>query len=152
MRRTVLVALSLLLVGAWSQPAQAQVPEEISDLIPNWAEAFNSGDTDAVAALYADDAIRMPPEGEFQRGRAEIAADVTNYAGVGIELRAYGGMVDGKSGSQWGTFKLTGTAEDGTAFEFNGRWMNALVKTADGWKIYRDIWNYGPSGVSSVGN
>lgn len=152
MRRTILTALSLLLVGAWSQPAQAQVPEELADLIPSWAEAFNAGDAAGVAALYADDAIRMPPEGEFQRGAAEIAADVENYAGVSIELRAYGGMVDGKSGSQWGSFKLMGTAEDGTAVEFSGRWMNALVKTADGWKIYRDIWNYGPSGVAPPGN
>ena len=30
--------------------------------------------------------------------------------------------------------------------------MNALKKTADGWKIYRDIWNYGPSGEMPPGN
>jgi hypothetical protein len=30
---------------------------------------------------------------------------------------------------------------------FDGRWMNALEKTSDGWKIHRDIWNYGPSGM-----
>jgi ketosteroid isomerase-like protein len=146
MRRTLIAALSLLLVGAWSQPAQAQVPDELADLIPSWAEAFNAGDAAAVASHYTEDAIRMPPEGEFQRGSEAIAADIANYAGVSIELRAFGGMVDGKSGSQWGAFKLTGTAEDGTAVEFRGRWMNALKKTADGWKIYRDIWNYGPSG------
>ena len=146
MRRTILAALSLLIVGAWSQPARAQVPDELADLIPGWAEAFNAGDGAGVGALYAEDAIRMPPAGDFQQGREVIAADVVNYAGVSIELKAYGGMVDGESGSQWGVFKLMGTAEDGTAVEFSGRWMNALKKTADGWKIYRDIWNYGPSG------
>ena len=152
MRRTILAVLSLLIVGAWSQPAQAQVPEPLKELIPEWAAAFNAGDTYAVAALYAEDAIRMPPEGDLQRGRDAIAADIANYAGVSIELRAVGGLLDGEYASQWGMFRLTGTAEDGTAFEFSGRWMNALKKTSDGWKIYRDIWNFGPSGVSSAGN
>lgn len=152
MRRTILTLLSLSMVGAWSQPVQAQVPEEISGLIPSWAEAFNAGDAAAVAALYTDDARRIPPLGDIQQGREEIAADLANYAGVSIELRAYGGLVDGALGSQWGMFKLTGTAEDGSAVEFSGRWMNALKKTDDGWKIYRDIWNYGPSGVMPPGN
>jgi len=152
MRRTVLTLFSLLVVGAWSQPAQAQVPEPIADILPAWAAAFNAGDAAAVAALYAEDAARIPPVGEVQRGRDAIAADIGNYLGVSIELRAYGGMLDGNVGSQWGTFKLSGTAEDGTAVEFTGRWMNALKKTADGWKIYRDIWNYGPSGVMPPGN
>ena len=152
MRRTILAALSLLLVGAWSQPAQAQVPDELADLIPSWAEAFNAGDAAAVASHYTEDARRIPPVGDIQRGSEEIAADIANYAGVTIELRAFGGMVDGESGSQWGVFALMGTAEDGTAVEYTGRWMNALKKTADGWKIYRDIWNYGPSGAMPPGN
>ena len=152
MRRTILTLFSLLIVGAWSQPVHAQVPEELAGLIPSWAEAFNAGDAAAVASHYTEDARRIPPLGDIQRGREEIAADVANYAGVSIELMAYGGMVDGNGGSQWGTFKLMGTAEDGTAVEFSGRSMNALKKTADGWKIYRDIWNFGPSGVMPPGN
>ena len=152
MRRTILTLFSLLIVGAWSQPVQAQVPEELADLIPSWAEAFNAGDAAAVASHYTEDARRIPPVGDIQRGREEIAADVANYAGVSIDLEAYGGQIDGAMGSQWGTFKLMGTAEDGTAVEFSGRWMNALKKTDDGWKIYRDIWNYGPSGVMPPGN
>jgi ketosteroid isomerase-like protein len=152
MRRTVLALFSLVLVGIWSQPVQAQVPEELAPIIPAWAVAFNAGDAAAVANLYAEDAVRMPPAGEFQRGREAIAADVANYAGISIELEAYGGLLEGKVASQWGRFKLTGTAEDGTAVEYSGRWMNALKKTADGWKIYRDIWNFGPSGVMPAGN
>jgi len=152
MRRTILAALSLMLVGAWSQPARAQVPDELADLIPSWGEAFNAGDGAAVASHYTEDARRIPPVGDIQQGREAIAADVANYAGVSIELRAWAGMIDGKVGSQWGWFKLTGTAEDGTAVEFSGRWMNALKKTADGWKIYRDIWNFGPSGEMPPGN
>ena len=66
MRRTLLAALSLLLVGAWSQPAQAQVPDELADLIPSWAEAFNAGDGAAVASHYTEDARRIPPLGDIQ--------------------------------------------------------------------------------------
>jgi len=152
MRRTVLTLFSLLLVGAWSQPVQAQVPEELAPIIPAWEAAFNAGDAAAVAANYAEDAVRMPPAGDYQKGREAIAADIANYAGIGIELKAYGGLLEGSVASQWGTFKLTGTAEDGTAVEFTGRWMNALKKTADGWKIYRDIWNFGPTGVMPAGD
>ena len=128
MRRTILAVLSLLIIGAWSQPAQAQVPEELADIIPAWADAFNAGDAAAVAAHYTEDAIRMPPAGDFQEGREAIAADVANYAGVGIELKAIGGLLEGNVASQWGAFRLTGTAEDGTAVEFKGRWMNSLKK------------------------
>jgi len=152
MRRTFPALLSLLLVGTWFQPAQAQVPEPFKDILPQWAAAFNAGDAAAVASLYAEDAVRIPPEGELQRGREAIAADLANYAGITIELNAYGGLMAGDVGSQWGTFKLSGTDEDGNAVEFSGRWMNALKKTADGWKIYRDIWNFGPSGVMPPAN
>ena len=113
MRRTILAALSLLLVAVWSQPAQAQVPDELADLIPSWGEAFNAGDAAGVASHYTEDARRIPPVGDIQRGREAIAADVANYAGVSIELRAYAGMIDGKVGSQWGWFTLTGTLKMG---------------------------------------
>ena len=70
MRRTILAALSLLLVGAWSQPAQAQVPDELADLIPSWGEAFNAGDAAGVASHYTEDARRIPPVGDIQQGAA----------------------------------------------------------------------------------
>lgn len=147
MRRTIFAALSLLLVGAWSQPAQAQVPDELADIIPGWAEAFNAGNAAAVAAHYTEDAIRMAPEGDMQEGREAIAAATSEFAGVSIKLKAAGGLLEGDHASQWGMFELNWTGENGEPLAVSGRWMNALKKTSEGWKIYRDIWNYGPTGI-----
>jgi uncharacterized protein (TIGR02246 family) len=146
MRRTVLALLSVVAVGTWSQPAQAQVPEPLAELIPAWEAAFNAGDGAAVAAMYTEDGVRLPPEGDLLKGREAIAAELANYAGLSIDLRATGGQLDGSVASEWGTFELTGTDENGEAVKISGRWMNALKKTADGWMIHRDIWNFGPDG------
>ena len=56
-------------------------------------------------------------------------------------------MIDGDMATQWGTYEVSWTDEEGMEGGFNGRWMNMLKKTSDGWKIHRDIWNFGPSGM-----
>jgi uncharacterized protein (TIGR02246 family) len=149
MRRTFL-AVSLLLAAASAclpARAKAQVPEPVADLIPLYQDAFNAGDGAAVANLYAKDAVRLPPEGPELQGQKAIAADVVNnYGGTSIVLRAVGGLLDGDVATLWGVFELHGTDALGEAWTVGGRWMNALKKTDDGWKIYRDIWNFGPEG------
>jgi uncharacterized protein (TIGR02246 family) len=123
------------------------VPEPAAELISLYQDAFNAGDGNAVANLYAADAVRLPPEGPEIKGHQAIAADVhNNYAGTSIILRAVGGLLDGDVATLWGIFELHGTDALGEAWTVGGRWMNALKKTDDGWRIHRDIWNYGPEG------
>ena len=146
MRSTLVGLVALLLAGTWSTPVQAQVPQPLEDVITEWQATFNEGDAEGIAVMYTEDAVRMPPEEELQRGREAIAADVGNYAGISIRLKAMGGLLEGDVAASWGMYELTGTGEDGEVTVVSGRWMNALKMTDDGWKIHRDIWHVGPEG------
>ena len=136
--------MTLALLGLFAAaPLSAQAPEPLADLIAEWAAAFNAGDAAGVAELYTEDAIRIPPDEDFIRGREEIAAGAAAFDGFTIKLRTYGGLIEGDVATSWGAYELSGTVE-GESVTQQGRWMNAVKKTADGWKIHRDIWNYSP--------
>jgi len=55
-------------------PALAQDKATIQSLSDQFAKAFNTGDAAAVAALYTEDAIILPPGGEMMKGRSAIQA------------------------------------------------------------------------------
>lgn len=83
-RLTTLVLLSLLVTCApASEPAQpvaqqadttAADAEAIRGLIGKFHDAFESGDLDGVVAVYAADAVVLPPGGAVQVGAAAIRA------------------------------------------------------------------------------
>src|SRR5690242_2293920 len=55
-------------------PALAQDKATIQRLSDKFVKAFNAGEAAAVAALYTDDAIILPPGGEITKGRSAIQA------------------------------------------------------------------------------
>ena len=141
MRRKLLAVASLLVLLTTAGMAGAQeTPAPLDGILNDWEAAFNEGDYAGVAALYTEDAIRMPPGEELIRGRAGIVERSQQFAGFKIDLQSYSGIIDGDLGTTWGTYKLTGTV-DGMPMTIEGRWMNAVKKTSEGWKIYRDIWH-----------
>lgn len=141
MHRKLLAVASILLLLTTAGVASAQeTPAPLSGILEDWEAAFNKGDYAAVAALYTEDAIRMPPGEELIRGRAGVVERSQQFAGFKIQLNTYSGLLDGDLGTSWGTYKLTGTVE-GKPMTIEGRWMNAAKKTSEGWKIYRDIWH-----------
>lgn len=144
MKRKAFGAVILLVALASARALPAQTPEPLSQLLVEWQAAFNAGDAAAAAALYTKDAVRMPPDEPLVRGREEIAASMAQYGGWTIELKAWGGLLEGSVGTTWGTYKLSGMVEDAPT-TIEGRWMNAVKKTDDGWRVYRDIWNPGPT-------
>jgi len=141
MRRTLTAVASIMLILGSAGIAGAQeTPAPLDELLDRWEAAFNAGDYAAVASYYTEDAKRMPPGEDLMNGPAEIAERSEQFAGFKIELNSYSGLVDGDLGTSWGTYKLVGKIE-GTPVTIEGRWMNAVKKTSDGWKIYRDIWH-----------
>ena len=115
-------------------------PEPLTEILETWQAAFNAGDYVAVAAHYTEDARRISPTDGIITGREEIAEGTAQFAGFKITLRTYGGLIDDNIGSTWGTYELNGTV-DGETVTSGGRWMNAVKKTSEGWKIHRDIWH-----------
>ncbi len=113
----------------------------IAELAEAWDAGWNAGDGTAIAALYTEDAMLLPPGSEPISGREAIAA-------------FWQGEVESGSQSQ-----LTpGAVEDfgDTAIEVNGSWVatapdgshldhgkyTVVYKKVDGaWLMHRDMWN-----------
>ena len=91
---TVCIALSVFVIGCnaptddksaqttetvqsdGAKPDLAKIKGEIQALENIWAEADNARDTNAVAALYADDAVSMPNNKPMLVGKAAIQQDI----------------------------------------------------------------------------
>jgi ketosteroid isomerase-like protein len=118
-------------------PAGKPLPANPSQ---GWAEAFNKGDAGAIAALYTDDAILLPPGAPLVRGKAAIEAFMVKDAGGGfqIEIVSLETPSQGYTGYNLGTF----TVKDANgAVVDTGKYIE-LWKRANGeWKIYADIYN-----------
>ena len=69
---TRLLPRALLAAALFATPALADEAADIKAQNAAFEEAFNAGDSAAVAALYTEDAIALPPGGPMVEGRAAI--------------------------------------------------------------------------------
>jgi ketosteroid isomerase-like protein len=135
----VAVSAALMLVAP-----TALAGEDASDLagrVEIWEKAFNTGDKDAIAALYTEDSARLPYQAPTVVGRAGIPANIqTSYdAGVvSIELGVVAAESQGNMAWGQGTYLLK-DAEGATVA--SGKWLNVSKKVGGAWLIHRDIWN-----------
>jgi ketosteroid isomerase-like protein len=111
MRMIVAVAWSLaVLIGNAAAQENQVTDDQYAELQKNFAEAYNRGDADAMAAAFAEDAIRVTPSGIFQ-GRDAIRLNLQDALNMG--LHDY-------------TVQRTASRAEGT-FVFNaGRWQAKL--------------------------
>ena len=65
------VALATLLVACGQNPTE-EATAAAADVSAAWSNAFDSGNAAALAALYADDARTLPPDGGTLAGRGQI--------------------------------------------------------------------------------
>lgn len=123
----------------------AQPPENIRDALQNandgWNSAFNSGNADAVAALYTPDAVVLPSTHAFVRGtiaindfwKELISAGVRNH---GIEL------VDAVAAGDIAYATGKWSAEGGETQRYEGSIVTIFRRESDGsWRVCVHIWN-----------
>jgi len=109
-----------------------------------WHEAFNAGDAKALVALYAPDAMMLPPNAEPVKGRKSIeefwAGSMEGVKGK-LKIQEVGVLevlVQGDLAYSLGRFTILDV--DGKVVD-RGKYV-AIWKRADGqWRIYRDILN-----------
>ncbi len=143
MRKAVFTSVVFLLVTGLSsaqsasKAAGAATPDEIRQ---RWAAAANAKDAAGIAALYADDAMVMPPNGAAVSGRAGIQSfwkGMVDQLTGRVTLTRVGGWQGGDAGYEAGTYAaMMGTGND------TGKYLLTLKKGADGkWLINNDIFN-----------
>jgi uncharacterized protein (TIGR02246 family) len=136
-------ALLLTSMMCFPLAGQAQDARTIQQLNERFSQAFAKGDFAAIANLYAEDAILLPP-----------GADIVNAGRTGIESFWAGAVM------QASELKLTtedvkalgsDAAEEVGAFalktkgqqpqEIAGKYVVIWQKVGNEWKISTDIWN-----------
>ena len=139
------IALAAALTGYTNAATAAGADEAaIRAQSTNWAKAYNGGDAKAVAALYADDAILLPPGAPGAKGRDAILAFFTKdiagsqAAGAVFVLSPKTDVgVSGNMGWESGTYTAT---MKGAVVEA-GKFLSVLRKKGGRWLYIRDTWN-----------
>ena len=112
--------------------------------VHRYVEATNSGDAEALAQLYEDDAVLLPPDHQTVEGRGAIGEFWRQGTDEGLEVTTLRLDVDGGIGYLVAQYTLPETDEEPAD---SGKTVMCLKRQQDGsWKVTADIWN------SSVGD
>lgn len=129
------------------------VQQLIRDNNARFAEAYSRGDVAAVAALYTDDAVLLPPNLETLRGKEAIQQFWAGARQMGIREAALETVQVEESGDmacEIGAYTLKIQPEGGQATTDRGKYVVLWKRQADGsWKLAVDIWNTNSPPASS---
>ena len=137
------------LVGSMVGLAQAASPASADETAirgqaASWEKAYNGSDAKGVAALYAEDALLLPPGASGVSGRAAILEFFTKdiagskAAGAVFVLNPKTDVgVSGNMGWESGTYKVT---VKGAVVE-TGKFLSVSRKKDGKWLYIRDTWN-----------
>jgi uncharacterized protein (TIGR02246 family) len=109
----------------------------------NYVKLANARDSKGVSALYAEDAIVLPPNQAAVQGRAAIQAfweappPISNFQVQILEIEERGDLAYSRE-----TCSITVSPTGAAPVEDHGKGLTIWRKQADGsWKMLRDIWN-----------
>jgi uncharacterized protein (TIGR02246 family) len=113
---------------------------EIAAVNRAFEDAARRGDFDRVASLYTADAMVLPPDGPFVKGRDAIgpfwASAAQQLRLKDIRLQTLDLEIAGDTACEVGEAALT--LESGAAVV---KYVVAWKKVAGQWRLHRDIWN-----------
>ena len=154
MRRSTLSLLTLALTLALplSHAGAASGVEEakagIAKANAKWEAAAKAGDGAAIAALYTNDAIILPPGRPLVTGRASAEQFFGGMLKSGVKsIGLHTDNVEraGDYAIETGTATITVQPEGKEAQTSNGKYVVVWKRQSDGsWQLHRDIWNDTP--------
>ena len=155
-RNRVLVFVAALSLVLFSSASFAEAPKAdparapLEKLGAAFAEAFNRGDIAAVAAMYSDDALVLPPDSDLVQGRSAIEALWKGTRDSGMKDLAFT-VLDVHSSRDLAVevgkadFKIQ-TANQAESSSQTVKYVVVWKRQKDGaWRLFRDIWNSMPS-------
>ena len=148
--RRLIPALSLAAALAACQPAAPKVDVAAEEAaIRAQVAAFNTAiqayDTAGIGAVYAPDAVLLPPN----QGRIVGTALIEGMFGGMQQLKAQMAVTptaitvaaSGDIAVEEGTWTWTMPNADGSTFNDNGKYLVAWKKVGGKWLVSQDIWN-----------
>ncbi len=148
--RRMLIPLILYLVAACHPAARPLARDDIAalrELGQTYVRAFSANDADAVAAVYAEEAVEMPPGYPPRRGVDAIRAAYVSYFEAGAEtveftMRTAG--IDGTDGLAFdrGTWSWTGREDAGSdLITQQGAYLSVARRQQGGsWRYSAMMW------------
>jgi uncharacterized protein (TIGR02246 family) len=144
---TLLLAGSASFLTGCTPPPSRSITDDrraVEATVSRYVQATNSGDAEALAQLYEDDAVLLPPDHQPVEGRAAIGEFWRQGTDEGLEVTTLRLDVDGGIGYLVAQYTLPETDEEPAD---SGKTVMCLKRQRDGsWKVTADIWN------SSVGD
>jgi uncharacterized protein (TIGR02246 family) len=117
-----------------------KVKREIKAINAEFMTLFNSGQLEAVSALYTEEGQLLAPGFEPFVGRSAIAAVLGGLRGDGAALRLDTQEVEGGGDYAWEVGRYTLTAPDGTEAD-RGKYVVVWKREGGCWRLHRDILN-----------
>jgi uncharacterized protein (TIGR02246 family) len=138
MKSLIAIMVVLLFTGCMQTP-QADV-EGLEAMRDAWQSAFETGDTNALAALYTEDGAVLPPNGETVTGRPAIAAFWKSFSDSGLEgvIEDTEAYAQGDLGYKLGRYTMADA--DGSVVD-EGKYIEIWRQIDGEWQLHRDIFN-----------
>jgi len=117
----------------------ADIESAARQMATDWANAFNRGDYEAVAALYTADALFTAAHLEVARGHIAIAKAVAKLAKIGladVKIEVEWVHQSGELAVSRGTYSGTIHGADGTSILEHGRWLTAARLKGDNLRFF----------------
>lgn len=109
-----------------------------------WARHWNAGDLDGVAAVYAEDAVYLPPHHEAVHGREAIREYLKAPLDHGVSDLAFDvTYIKQQDPVAWdvGTYRMTVPQNEETKREDHGKYLTVWRRIGERWLIAADAWS-----------
>ena len=110
----------------------------------DWARHWNAKELDGVVAVYAEDAVYLPPHHEAVHGREAIREYVRSPLAHGVSDLAFEVTYIKQHGPiAWdvGTYRMSMPQPDGTKKEDHGKYLTVWRRVGEKWLIAADAWS-----------
>jgi uncharacterized protein (TIGR02246 family) len=141
------LVVAFLAIGSCTKKVDIEADiEAIKSMTEKYDATINAGDLDSWMSLYADDAVRMPPNKPALFGKDSIRSMMQsffeNYTSD-LKETTEEVIVAGNWAFARGTFIITLTPKaGGESIQDSGKWVAFVKRYPDGsWRIYRNIHN-----------
>jgi uncharacterized protein (TIGR02246 family) len=142
---SIVLLLGVVALGRTDIAARSAADPAIVAVADAYTKAATAGDAKAVAALYTEDAMELPPNHPPVKGRAAIqeyyVAQFAEAKVSGFTLTHWESTSHGDLAVDVGSYKQTITPTQGTGMSDTGKYAVILKKVGGAWKVAYAIYN-----------
>jgi uncharacterized protein (TIGR02246 family) len=152
------IAATLLLLPLAPVAAASEAGDAVERMNERFMAAFNKGDIESVAEMYADHATVLPPDAQMVEGRQAIRKFWQGAVDAGyrnLELAAVRVDALGDAAArEIGRFGVDAPAKGGGMQRLEGKYVVVWTRDGDDWKLDSDIWNadHPPAAETATGS